>query len=59
MTRELTHRELDDSLFYADYFHLVEYFRLNAALLRCIGYVCLIDCIHRPTCFLDNFAASD
>jgi hypothetical protein len=41
----LTRRELDDSLLHADYFHRVEYFRLNAACLCYIGCVRFADSI--------------
>jgi hypothetical protein len=51
LARGLAHRGLDDSLFHADYFHLVEYFRLNDTRLHCIGFVHYIDFICRVTYF--------
>ena len=57
--RGLIHRELDDSLLHADYFHRIKYFRLNAARLRCIKYIRFVDSIFRTTYFHLDLAASN
>jgi hypothetical protein len=43
LARGLAHRELDDSLLHADYFHRVKYFWLNAARIRHIDCVFFIE----------------
>jgi hypothetical protein len=57
--RGFAHRELDDSLFHADYFHRVKYLRLNATWLRCIKYTPFVDSICRTTYFNLDFVASN
>ena len=59
LARGLVHRELDDFLFHADYFHHVKYFRLNTARFRCIKYVRFVDSICRTTYFNLDFVASN